>query len=387
MKNLIVLAGVCLIGTAGAVQSQKPSAKQPPPPRAISSNTKVFESEAGGFKIAFPAAPKFEKSPIESSYGKTEMLIYSLPTGLASYAVTIIDFPTDMTDRYDLNVRFDHMRNVQSDAMQGRVISDAELNFGSRYGRDSVIEGAKTTMSMRSIVAGPRLFVISVETPGKLTHQSGALLEGNSGRIKRFFDSFEITKEPVAAQKRVELPADFGVTFKDHAFRSAFFGSSMNLPAGWKVVDEGFVGEIFELGKERVAESHTKLATQLTPENVRMLGIVSKQLPTEGISDASIMFLAERVPFPNFKPKYVGDTYVTHYLSEEEEVLQPSIEIKIGGVEFAWVETFDHATESYKRLFISNQKGIAFQVALVYKDPDDLEIMMRLLNSIRFVSN
>ncbi len=370
----------------GTSFSQKP----PPTPRSSPVTirgeivSRLYESESGGFKIAFPYTPRIETTPIDAVFGKSEITTYTLPTALATYGVVILDFPTDLTDLLDLNYRFDQLRDAQAAQMKARVMSDAELNFGTRYGRESVIESDSVTMSLRAIAAGPRLFVVSVATPGRLSQQTGSSLAGNQARIKRFFDSFEITKVPVSAQKRVELPEDFGLSFGDNSLRSDFFGITMSLPAGWTVLNNTQVDEFLAIGRDSALRVGKTSVEHFAPGRIRMLTIVSKGDPEVEILHASMTFMAERVPFPTFLPKHLTDAYVANFLSDAEKVTKSSTDIVLGGTDFVWVETHDSSSGAYKRLFVTNRKGISFQVVLTYIDPKDLAEMMVSMNSLKF---
>jgi hypothetical protein len=47
---------------------------------------------------------------------------------------------------------------------------------------------------------------------------------------------------------------------------------------------------------------------------------------------------AEKVSFPNFLPKAVAESFLKDTVSDNERILKTPNLIKIGGVDFAWVE-------------------------------------------------
>lgn len=388
--NFIAISVLAVVSLAAQAPPPPMAPPRPPPPKVAITGTQVvpktavFTSAEGGFQVGFPRRPQRTVVPIDSSFGKTEMVNYSLPTGLAHYGVAYLDFPTVMTDKYDLNVRFDAMRDAQVARMSGRVSSDVEVNFGSRYGRETVVEGESTSLSMRAIVAGPRLYVLMVETRGRLSTQSERLRNANIDRVKKFFDSFVITKETRPSEVRVDFPADFGVTVGNGVFTSDYFGATLTLPEGWIVIEDEDAETLFEVGKESLEKTDPKLASYITDENARLLAMIAKNDPSISSPEAVISILAERTPYPNFKARAVAETYIKLYLDPTETVVKEISTINIGGTEFAWFETFDSDGEVLARMFFANRKGIAFEVVFSYTDEKDLPAMMRSLNSLKF---
>lgn len=377
---------VLLLLFAAAIAAQDP----PPPPPAKMTVTGVpvdinkFTSERGGFQAGFPISPQRAEVPIDSSFGKTNMVTYSLQTALAGYYVIYLDFPTEMSDKYDLNVRFDAMRDAQLEQMSGKVSSDVEMSFGDRFGRETVIESKTSSVSMRAIVAGPRLYVLMVETPGELSSQSERLRSANATRIKRFFDSFVIIKEIRPTEERAELPVDFGINFENGVFTSTFFGVSLTAPSGWKAVENENAAELFEIGKEMLATSDPKRASYISDENARLLAMISKNDLATEVPTAVMSILAERAAYPSFKARSVAETFLQLYLDPTEIVVKEVATMSVGGDEFAWFETFDTAGEVYTRMLFTNRKGIVFEIVLSYSDTEDLAAMLRSLNTLKF---
>jgi hypothetical protein len=71
-------------------------------------------------------------------------------------------------------------------------------------------------------------------------------------------------------------------------------------------------------------------------------------------------------------------------LDPTESVVRDVSKLEINGVEFAWLETYDDLTESYNRMFFANRQGIAFEVILAYSEEQDLDAMLRSVNTLRF---
>ena len=384
----LLLLLIVFVGSSAQAQTNPPP---PPPPVRISvkgdrakPSSADFVSEKGGFRVTFPSKPSVNVIPYESSFGNSSMVAHTVGTAFASYGVVYLDFPTIMSDRYDLNVRFDSMRDANLKRMSGRVLSENEYFFGTNYGREMVIEGQRSTLTSRSFVVGPRLFVLTVETPGQMSSQSEKLRTANKDRIKRFFDSFAVTRTIEAAEERVELPRDFGVVVEEGVFRSQYFNATLKIPQDWIVMERDDAEHLFELGKEEVNRSDPALAAHITNETARILSIFAKNDPETGVPAAMILVMAERAPYPSFLPTAVARSYEQLYLDPTESVVRYVSKLEINGVEFAWLETYDDLTESYNRMFFANRQGIAFEVIVAYSEEQDLDAMLRSVNTLRF---
>ena len=146
MKLAAFLLVLILVNVTNlAAQRPRELAEAPPPPAPAP--TKPWESEDGGFKVFFPGKPTVKTSEINSSFGKTSFTEVALGTSLANYSVAYLDFPTAITDKYDLDARFDLMRDGQVKRLSARVVEDSQLSFGGHYGRSNVFETEKETIS------------------------------------------------------------------------------------------------------------------------------------------------------------------------------------------------------------------------------------------------
>jgi len=353
-----------------------------PPPKVKEISKTKFVSEEGGFKIKFPSQPITQTLPIAASFGKANMTINVLVTSLAEYSISYLDFPTEMTEKYDLDIRYDQARDSQIKRLGGVLKKDSEFYFGSYYGREIVIEG-KTTASLKILTVGPGLFFLVVETKGALSSQSGKLKDANNLRIRNFLNSFEITKVPESKLTRKELPADFGLNFADNILTSKVFEVSMKLPEAWTFVSNELGQSIFELGKENIQNRDPKLVAYLTNETARLLAVISKGDPEKELSTAAIYILAERAPYPNFLPKASAESFVKLYLEPTETVIENPKLTKIGGIEFAFLELFDSNTETYSRIYFSNRFGMSFEIKFVYRTTEDLQTMLKSLNTLK----
>lgn len=380
--KLILLLVTLLILVPGL--SAQVNDSQPPPPAPVAKGTApLYESEDGSYKVRFPAKPAVNRTSSDSSFGKSEVVTAYLSTGLASYAVVYIDFPTVMEDRYDLNIRFDAMRDGQIKTLKAKVVNDVEFFFGSHYGRENSYESATSTTSSRAIVAGPRIFVLSIDTRGKLSTQTGKALEGNKKLIADFFNSFQITKIPQAKQTAAPFPADFGVSITDGQFNSSYLEVGMKAPAAWSSLDRESIDLLMGIGKDEVKKTDAVLAERMSDEMFRTLAVFSKVDINKGASNAMIFVMAEKAPYPGFLPLAVASTYTKLYLEPGEKLTIAPAETKINNVDLAWIETHEPAVKLNKRFYFANRKGISFLVMLTYTDPADLKTMLASLQTLK----
>ena len=377
MKNPTILFLTIFLLSSLAVAGQTP-----PPPVAIKTQGLTYESAEGGFRVDIPAKPTIQSSPVDAAFGKSQVTSVTLSTSFAFYSVVFLDFPTQMTDRFDLNIRLDAMRDGQVKRLGARVAKDSEYLFGSHYGRENVFETVTETTSSRTFFAGPRLFSISIVTKGKLSSQSEVLRRGNQQRIDKFFDSFQITKIPDAKQEVTELPADFSVSIENGRFSSKFLGISLTAPSKWTLLDQEESATVMELGKESIKKKNETLAERFEDKNARALAMFSNSPISQGVPDAVLVLMAEKAPFPGFLPSAVAKTYLQLFLETGETVAIEPTPARFGGIDFSFVETYRAKTKLRHRIYFANVKGISFEITMTYRDPANLKAMLSAAESL-----
>ncbi|MGB7070337.1 MAG: hypothetical protein WBD22_12665 [Pyrinomonadaceae bacterium] len=380
LRYLIPSILIVFFGCTPAIVAQNP----PPIATGVSNTRKTWESADGSFKIDFAAPPTTSVRPTVTSFGPASIHSANLSTLVGHYSVVYLDFPTAITDKYDLDTRFDLMRDEQAKQLSARVMLDSEFMFGTYYGRANVFETAMETETMRTFIAGPRLFMFLVVTKGRLSVAKSATAAALKKRINGFFDSFEIMKVPEASSQQVKLPDDFHVTSTNAVFSSAFLGVSLTPPAGWIASAKDESELLMELGKEEIKRTDGRLANYISNENTRVLAMYTSSELSKSLPDAFFFVFAEQTPYPNFTPAAAAATYEKIYMDRTEKVTKPITTVQFGGREFAWLETFDSELKLYQRIYFANVKGIAFEISMLYSKPLDREIMLKTLATIKF---
>jgi hypothetical protein len=357
----------------GAVRAEGDWLKEP--------SGKYFTAK-GAYKVNFPVRPQTTKVPMDSAFGKTTLTIDIVGTALAAYFVGYFDFPSEITEKYMLDIRYNQMRDTQTQQMSGVLKKDQEFYFGSYYGREIVIEGKGKTYTGRVLLVGARMFMMAVETKGTLSTQPEKIRSSHLKRIKAFFDSFEVTAVQHAILQPVDLPEDFGVTHEGEVLTSDFLKVAWQMPEGWTFSEE--VGDLlFETGKEELRNENEELAKYLTNANARLIAFVSDTDPETTTPNAVIYVLVERADFPNFLPRSAANSFIKLYLTPTETVTEPVTVGKIGGIEFASFEYYNTVDDSHSKLYFANRFGVALEFKFIYRDPADLKKMTDSLNTLR----
>ena len=360
----------------------------PPPRRVIIENrldrTAVLKSD--GFTIDFPSKPTRAVTQIETAYGKTDMVGYILATGLGYYAVNYIDFPTVLTEKAEIDLRFEAMKSALLKDSNNRLTSETEISFGDNAGVEYVIESRNATITTRGLFIKQRFFQLIVATNGRMSKATERVKNFNRKNIEKFINSFAVTELPSPKTEAVELPKDFGIETNGSIFTSKFFGFSVTLPKDWIRVEKEQTEIFKDLSKQEAEESGAKFKNMLdlSLDNTEILLFLTKSDLATSPNNGVFALAAERASFPNFVPKAAADSYLKNFLEADEKVSKTSNLIKLGGVDFAWIEV-ENVEQAYKqRIYIANRKGISFQILMIYRTESELKTLLDSLQTVKF---
>lgn len=351
----------------------------PPPP-----SSKIFESKSGGFKIRFPATPTETVNNFQAGFGNAEIRQFALQTTVAYYGLNYFDFPTIITDKSELKIRYAGIKEKLTAVSGNRLMSENELFFGDNYGQEYLFENSFATMTVRLITVKQRLFQIFVITSGNNSTSSETLKKYNDELKGRFFNSFEITSLPNPSVEAVNLPEDFGVSIADNKIKIDYFKFSMQLPENWKVVSKAQTQLFKELGAQRVQDDKNKEIYNLSIKNTEILFLASKSEVETSVNNAVLTIAAERSSFPNFLPKIAIESLKTTFLEENEKLLIDSTQAMIDGVEFYWIEAENTVDKTKQRIYIGNRKGLMLEIFFFYKNQEDLKTLLKSLETVKF---
>lgn len=374
----------CTVLLSNAIYAQK----NPPPPRreitVATEQTDVLKTD--GFKIKFPAKPTRSVAPIDTAYGKTNMVSYRLMTNLTFYNVNYLDFPTVITDKNEISLRFDGVKAALTKDAADRLISETEISFGGSPGVEYVIESKDTTLTTRCLFIQQRFFQLVIVTKGRQGKSTARVNDFNRKNVEQFFNSFYVNELPKPQTIAVELPKDFGVEINNSIFTSRFFGFSIKLPENWRVVEAEQTNILKDLSVQEAGNSSEKIQKflDLSLKNTEILLFMTKADVNATVNTSVFSIAAERVSFPNFDPKAIADSFLKNFLENDEVILKKTSVTKIGKVDFFWFEIENREKNIKKRFYFANRKGIAFQLLLIYQNESELRIMMDSLSTVKF---
>jgi hypothetical protein len=368
------------------IHAQK-SALPPPARREIITRLNSdYVLKTDGFQVTFPAKPTRTVSEIHTAFGKTNLVNYQLPTSLAFYGVNFLDFPAVVTDKAELDLRFAAMKAAILKDADNHLMSEKEISFGGSPGVEFVIENKDNTITTRGLIIQQRFFQLIVVTKGKFNKSTERIQNFNRKAVDRFINSFSVTEVPTALKSSVELPNDFGIKVENSVFASSFFGFSLKIPENWNLVEREQTDVLKDLSGQNAGNlaEKSKKALDLSFKNTEFLLMMTKSPMESAVNSSVFLVAAEKVSFPNFLPKAVAESFLKDTVSDNERILKTPNLIKIGGVDFAWVEIENIERKYKQRLYVANRKGIALEIFFIYQTEAELKTLLDSLHSIKF---
>ena len=389
MKLPLVFMILTLSAPATFLSQTPPPPPRPAPPERFTiigtPAVKTIDTSEHGFRAGFPSPPIKAVKQIDTAFGKTDMTTFSVGTALAHYSVTYFDFPAVITDEQELRLRYDMARTNLERSIDGRLMSEQDIYFGERFGREYVIEGKDATVTTRLFTAQQRVFQLTVVSKGVLSKLSEKSQVSTRSLVTKFFDSFAVTNVPPPALAAAELPSDPGVKVEDQTFTSTFLGMSMKLPKNWIVLDRGQTDLLVDVGAQEAASTKPQKAVAMdhSLKNTKILVFATNKSIENDVATAYLSVSIERVGFPNFLPDAVINTFIAGTLDDDERVTKPASSTKLDGISFSWLE-YEDPTKLRSRFYIANRHGIALEILFSYRTDEELVQLMDSLGSIRF---
>lgn len=366
------------------VNNEIPQAK--PAPDTFNSRTKIFESSDGGFKAYFPAKPLKRVNEIEHSFGKGSFTVYMTTSPLSVYGVTYFDLPNTLTEEVEKILNYDNQRNAMINGTNGKLLREDSFEFDKYKGKEYVIYGNDSVVTMRTFFVEQRMFRNLVIFPAKTEKDALTRVKTGQSLIKKFFESFAVTEIPKPLYNAVELPEDFAVRIENETFYSGLFNFSIKIPADYRIFDENETALAKQLGLELSETSTIKNKDILKVSNDRtaILLIATKEEENEQNLQQILTIAAESVSFSVFNPKSLADFYLKELLEENEVITKYPQEEIIGGENFAWVETLDKTDNSRHRFYVANINGLAFEISFIFYSNEQLNEFLELLKTANF---
>ena len=363
------------------VLKASPRSKTAPPLARLDETPSKLE----GFSINFPGPPVKSIVPINAAFGMTDIKVYQFSSSLSFYRVSYFDLPAVLDDEADIKIRFDWLKNTYLSKGDAVSFDDHEVRFGDHPGREFSIETPVVSFTVRCIAIQQRIFELVVGTKGSYRQWTDRIKDFHKKNTENFFNSFSADKVPPPKLSAVPLPADFGEKVEGSVFSVNFFHLSMTLPPTW----HRLTGEMLELAKDIGRESVKRhlpdqiLAVERSIKNSQELLLMTRVPVESGENDAVLEIVAEKSEFPNFLPEAITKNISTRYLGVSDTVTKPITPVKLGGVDFSCVEVLLGDKNLKKRVYVANLGGVIFEIALIYRKDEDLQVMLRSVDSLK----
>jgi hypothetical protein len=146
---------------------------------------RTFESSAGKFKAAFPAAPTMKRGRLRTEIGEIVSTRHSADSADATYDLTYNDYPRDAIARASAAKLVDAARDGLVYQSKGELVSEKPFTLGNRAGREIEISGADgMRYRIRLLLVENRLYQLTAmaKPPARPEEQ-------------KFFSSFQLLRE------------------------------------------------------------------------------------------------------------------------------------------------------------------------------------------------
>lgn len=393
--------GLTIKGSSDVAVIPSPSVTKPPVKKAkkrdlYSRRFRRFTSGEGAFKVGLSARPKRRVNQLEQPFGKSDFIIYSLPTRFAHYAVTYFDTPAIVTGEAYRALNLERQKQGILTKIKGsKLLSERKAKMSGFEGMEYKFSQNGNTTLMRVIFVKQRLFRVLITTrgiDGKLGKRTARF---NRTLRKKFFDSFVVTKLPEPKYKSVELPKDFEVFVNAKSFRSDYFGIQMNLNDNLEILNSFESRFLKDVTSKAIDEENGKHKSLLKEslENSKIIFlayVVSESGSDESQNDNPaeetqklILISVESSDYPVFDPVQGLKTTMEIGLEPTEKIVSTAKREIINGIEFGWYETYDSRDKLYQRIYMANLKDLAFQIYFNYETEQELTEMLKMVKSIK----
>lgn len=146
---------------------------------------KPYASADGRYKVLAAGPVKSETTEVKTPTGTVTVTLDTVKAGGVTFLVTYADAP-EAVAKSPPGPRLDKVRDANKGA-DGKVVSEKDITVGDdkHPGREVWIDKPGGRLRARAIIAGPRLYQVTVQGPADWV---------GSKEADRFFDSFEVTK-------------------------------------------------------------------------------------------------------------------------------------------------------------------------------------------------
>lgn len=143
-----------------------------------------FRCDDGRFTVLLPGKPERQNNSIDTAVGKIDLVMYMAGSRKAGCVAGYCDYPQQYINSTDPQKLLEGARDGAVANVNGRLVSETQVDFHSKPARQFVIEVPnKAFVTARVILIGPRLYQLMLIAPTNQGHEED---------ISRFFDSFTV---------------------------------------------------------------------------------------------------------------------------------------------------------------------------------------------------
>jgi len=151
-----------------------------------------LQSKEGAFSILMPHQPARQSDSTKTAAGSIDMVMFTVSTDSAFYAIIYSDFPFVPSTTDEINKRLDNGRDGGLARSKGRLVSETRITLDGYLGRE-----IKAKLDEGFLVA--RIFSVKQRLYQML--MAGTEADVSSANATRFFNSFKLTADEQTANQ------------------------------------------------------------------------------------------------------------------------------------------------------------------------------------------
>lgn len=144
------------------------------------------QSKEGAFSILMPHQPARQSDSTKTAAGTIDMVMFTVSTDSAFYAIIYSDFPFVPSTAEEANKRLDSGRDGGLARSKGKLVSETRITLDGYLGREIKAKLDEGFLVARIFSVKQRLYQMLV---------AGTEAEVSSANVTRFFNSFKLTAD------------------------------------------------------------------------------------------------------------------------------------------------------------------------------------------------
>lgn len=171
-------------------------------------------------------------------------------------------------------------------------------------------------------------------------------------------------------------------------YLNGYFGFSLSVPKGWKVIDAETTAALMQMGTDVVKgknERSNKALEESIKQEVVLLNVTKK--PIGALENAMVMIGVRKQPSKHITASMVAEATKSLFASSPTVKLTKDVEVvTVAGKKFAAMEFVIDVGEHHGRIkyFVAMVDGFALSFSLSYDDEADFAELKKSWDSLKF---